>query len=555
MTSFESTLFINDNLNEQTRFPFLNTNPDLIAFHLTDYLDKKDIISLFLTCKKLYIILDHSFVWHKLFKKTFNDTDTSHKITAYKWSQLYRQRRRAKVMACGDGHGSRLGFQLDELDSSKYELSNNSKRLIKFVKVFDKQLDNKTISDVTCGEFSLQILTYSGQLFCTGNHFNSWHGGLGVHKPGPLNKDKKLPSLDRKDDLTGNIYSVLLSSPYDLGSWEIFKRKHISVSSGRAHFISLDNYGCLWSWDASSQENQGIELKLRDLTGRQINDTTHKIISIKAGWDSSSAFVANVGIVIWNRRNTLDLEKRYHQLHYRVKGLYKHPAAHVECRVVSSVNYFEDIIMDDLSIRDYVVLDGFLIYITALGNLFRVDLDSLDEPRDYDNFFLHSYPLMSFRDYIRSNNIDESLEPKFIRLSGCYNNFACISNKGLVLLGDSDSKFDTPPKIIDSLQRKGCISVEIGDHHFLALFQNGELYSWGSELNANGCLGLGKIDDMIRNGAVVQGMDIHVDQPTKVPMKGKVLSIAAGGHQSAAIVAFDDEDEEETYEQTRAEPS
>lgn len=211
--------------------------------------------------------------------------------------------------------------------------------------------------------------------------------------------------------------------------------------------------------------------------------------------------------------------------------------------------------MDYLIIHDYVLLDGFLIYITTLGNLFRVDLDSLNETRDYDNSLLHSYPLMGFRDYIKSNNTDKHLVPKFIKLSGCYNNFACINNNGLVLLGDSDSKYDTEPKIIDSLQRKGCISVEIGDHHFLALFQNGELYSWGSELNANGCLGLGKIDDMTRNGAVAQGMDIHVDQPTKVPIKGKVLSIAAGGHQSAAIVAFDDEDEEETYEQTRVEPS
>ncbi|GMF12570.1 unnamed protein product [[Candida] boidinii] len=518
MTSFESTLFINDNLNEQTRFPFLNTNPDLIAFHLTDYLDKKDIISLFVTCKKL-------------------------------------QRRRAKVMACGDGHGSRLGFQLDELDSSKYELSNNSKRLIKFVKVFDKQLDNKTISDVTCGEFSLQILTYSGQLFCTGNHFNSWHGGLGVHKPGPLNKDKKLPSLDRKDDFTGNIYPFILSEPYDYGSRLPINRKHISVSSGRAHFISLDNYGTLWSWDAASQENRGIELKLQDITGGFIVDNTNKIISIKAGWDTSSAFVAKVGIVVWNRRLTLNLEKRNYQLHHTLASRYKHPSAYVECRVISSVNYFEDIIMEDSIIHDYVLLDGFLIYITTLGNLFRVDLDSLNETRDYDNFLLHSYPLMGFRDYIKSNNTDKHLEPKFIKLSGCYNNFACISNNGLVLLGDSDSKFDTAPKIIDSLQRKGCISVEVGDHHFLALFQNGELYSWGSELNANGCLGLGKIDDMIRKGAVVQGMDIHVDQPTKVPMQGKVLSIAAGGHQSAAIVACDDEDQEETYEQTRMEPS
>ncbi|OWB55113.1 hypothetical protein B5S28_g977 [[Candida] boidinii] len=547
MTSLENTLFINYNLNEQSSFPFLNKNPDLIAFHLIDYLDKDDIISLFLTCKKIFTILNQSFVWHKLFKKTFNESDTPYKMTIYKWPQLYRLRSRSKLLVWGHALRSRLGFQFNELNNTQYELKNGFRRVVKLIKISDKQLDNEIVADITSGGFSFQILTNSGKLFSTGSSLGSWHGSLGVCEPGPTARDPQFQPLVQSKGFMGNIYPVTISDPNDKASKENNTRKHISVSSGRGHFISLDNQGSLWSWDSVGQRDQGIELKLHGINNELlVNDTDRKIVVIKAGWRSSSALISNVGIAVWNKRDNVRNNRRSDESDNDSSALDNHPTAKVKCRIVLNTKNIGCDFEDDSVIVDYVVLDGFLVYITALGNLFRVDLDHLNDEINPTNYYLKSYHLMGFENYIKEFDGNKFLRPKFVRLSGSYNKFSCITNSDLVLLGDSDSKFDTRPKIIDSLQHRGCTSIEVGDYHYLALLQNGELYSWGCESSLNGCLGLGRVDDMVRNGARRDGIDIRVSEPTRVPTRGKVLAIAAGGHQSAAIVAFEDEDDEET---------
>ncbi|OUM54576.1 hypothetical protein BVG19_g3982 [[Candida] boidinii] len=549
MTSSENTLFINYDLNEQSTFPFLNTNPDLIAFHLIDYLDKDDIISLFLTCKKIFTILNQSFVWHKLFKKTFNESDTPYKMTIYKWPQLYRLRSRSKLLVWGHALRSRLGFQFNELNNSQFELKNGFRRVVKLIKISDKQLDNEIVADITSGGFSFQVLTSSGKLYCTGNSLGSWHGSLGVCEPGPRVRDPQFQPLVQTNSFMGNIYPVTISDPNSDNSKENNTRKHISVSSGRGHFISLDNEGSLWSWDSVGQKNQGIELKLYGLNNELlVNDADRKIVLIKAGWRSSSALISNLGTVVWNKRDNVRNDRRSDESANDLPHLDNHPTANVKCRIVSNTKNIGNDFEDDSVIVDYVVLDGFLVYITALGNLFRVNLDHLNDEINSSNYYLKSYHLMGFEKYIKEFDGNKFLKPKFIRLSGSYNKFSCITNSDLVLLGDSDSKFDSPPKIIDFLQHRGCISIEVGDYHYLALLQNGELYSWGCESSLNGCLGLGRVDDMVRNGARRDGIDIRVTEPTRVPTRGKVLAIAAGGHQSAAIVAFDSEDEDDDAE-------
>ncbi|GMF01819.1 unnamed protein product [[Candida] boidinii] len=455
MSSLENTLFINYDSNEQSSFPFLNKNPDLIAFHLIDYLDKDDIISLFLTCKKIFTILNQSFVWHKLFKKTFNESDTPYKMTIYKWPQLYRLRSRSKLLVWGHALRSRLGFQFNELNNTQYELKNGFRRVVKLIKISDKQLDNEIVADITSGGFSFQILTNSGKLFCTGSSLGSWHGSLGVCEPGPTARDPQFQPLVQSNGFMGNIYPVTISDPNDEASKENNTRKHISVSSGRGHFISLDNQGSLWSWDSVGQRDQGIELKLHGINNESlVNDTDRKIVVIKAGWRSSSALISNVGIVVWNKRDNVRINRRSDESDNDSSALDNHPTAKVKCRIVSNTKNIGCDFEDDSVIVDYVVLDGFLIYITALGSLFRVDLDHLNDEINPTNYYLKSYHLMGFENYIKEFDGNKFLKPKFVRLSGSYNKFSCITNSDLVLLGDSDSKFDTPPKIIDSLQHR-----------------------------------------------------------------------------------------------------
>lgn len=59
----------------------------------------------------------------------------------------------------------------------------------------------------------------------------------------------------------------------------------------------------------------------------------------------------------------------------------------------------------------------------------------------------------------------------------------------IVLVGNTDTKPDSLPKIIPELQNKSIISVVIGDYHNAALTANGKLLTWGAY--SNGALGLG----------------------------------------------------------------
>ena len=58
-----------------------------------------------------------------------------------------------------------------------------------------------------------------------------------------------------------------------------------------------------------------------------------------------------------------------------------------------------------------------------------------------------------------------------------------------MLVGDTNTKADSRPKVIPQLQNKSIISVVIGDYHNAALTANGKLLTWGAY--SNGALGLG----------------------------------------------------------------
>ncbi|KAN0063691.1 hypothetical protein ACQY0O_003741 [Thecaphora frezii] len=59
---------------------------------------------------------------------------------------------------------------------------------------------------------------------------------------------------------------------------------------------------------------------------------------------------------------------------------------------------------------------------------------------------------------------------------------------GIVLLGDSDAGPETVPTVIPRLQDAGVIKVVLGDYHFGALTESGEVWTWGAW--SKGALGL-----------------------------------------------------------------
>ncbi|KAG5371836.1 SCF-associated factor 1 [Yarrowia sp. C11] len=185
----------------------------------------------------------------------------------------------------------------------------------------------------------------------------------------------------------------------------------------------------------------------------------------------------------------------------------------------------------DAEITDVVVGRDAIVYIDRKGDAYSVDANALAKGPVRLDAFMNKLKLSDWK-----------VEARFTKLTGNLTHFAFISDRDDVYLTPPDAPLSakTEPLLIPELQKKGCISVAAGDHHFLALIKGGDILSWGCESQACGDLGLGQAQEVIKNdGASERGMDLLVAKPTKIPIEGHALAIAAGGWQSAAIITTD----------------
>ncbi|KAH3660441.1 hypothetical protein OGAPHI_007027 [Ogataea philodendri] len=469
---------------------FLDLNEDIICFHIVPYLDEVDIQSLFLTCKDLYLSLNQSIVWQEMFKKAFKDDNVPFSIY-YKWPQLYKIRKDCKLLTFGNNGNSRLGWFFAPGDQSIEVLErDHNRRLIKPVEL---EFGKKRIADVAAGGYTFCVLTTGGDLYFTGRN---WHGMTGLSQPGPSSRD----------------YHFARESPSTYQPGRCVNKAEVppgvkinQIGCGRSHFIGFDTHNQrLFTWDSMGRLKKGVELALYFDDNNKI---TNEILMIRAGWSFSTCLVHNVGIVVWNRRENLK----------QVDGEYGPVRATVS------------VIDGTSTILDYIVLDSFLIYLTDNGDLYKVKLSG-----DFGSRIGSGKLLKEFQEYVDRHSQQVGKRPRFVRLSGSFDQFSAITNDDQVLFGNRQSDH---PKIYKELQHNSVISIAVGDYHYLALNKKGELYSWGRESHKNGCLGLGKLTDALsREGVREDGADIVVEHPIRVPIEGQVLAIAAGGWQSAALV-------------------
>lgn len=473
-------------------FPLSSLPDDIILFHLIRFLDPSDITNLASCSKRLYHVLNSPVRWHMIYSKAFGDqSDLEFPFdTFYKWGpELFKQRANAHLYTFGENSYSRLGYRFEGNTRRNYENLHFKRRMFRPTKV-----ENLTkIMDISAGGFSFEILTMDGQLFYTGN---SWHGSEFSSSPGPVHSD----DFTIQYPAQGQVSKIRLLNHVD-------DFKIVAVSSGRAHFIALSSTGLLYTWDSRGQYSIGVRVALiNPQTDREIKG---RILKIRAGWSLSSCLVEKLGIVIWSRRTNVHNSQ-----------------AKAYVRIVA--NSKED------RIADYVVLEHTLIYITTKGLLYKVDLEGVDleNPIERVNPIPSGAILSSFEDHLKQEG-----SSKFVRLSGCYQTFTVISDGDDVLIGKANENNYKKPIVISKLQHNSIIAVAAGDYHYLALRKDGTLYSWGRESHSNGCLGLGKLQDILDSGiGTLDESDLVVSEPHKVPIDGRVLAIAAAGWQSAAIV-------------------
>ncbi|GME96188.1 unnamed protein product [Ambrosiozyma monospora] len=401
-------------------FPLSELNSDILSFHLIPLLEPKDIISLFLTSKTLQSKLDNDVVWHQLYTKSFHSfplltsvpinpiiktkksSTTSHQQQNSNWHDFYKLRKRAKFYAWGAQENTKSLGDL-QLNGKSYDHKPLESRI-----PVEKEL-GESIAKVDSGGFSYQILTTTGKLYRTG-----------LPVLGLVDTEIKMVSSGRTEYLAVNEKNELLVG-------DGMNRGDIS----KLRWFDFSDFFTAQSSDPKLQSGNPFS-----------KPESLNIYSVKAGWHKASCrtFGLPSRIIIWHTPSVF----------YGSDGL------------TCNAAMIHDI--EDDPILDYLLLSRCVIYITKNGSLYRVDIDQ----DDYNTWSAPTpdnlHKLTNFHNYANAHRVDRfsSENPKFVRISGHFHNFAVVTDDGQLLLGQIESDV---PKIIDELQPASLNAVNDGRRH------------------------------------------------------------------------------------------
>lgn len=415
------------------------------------------------------------------------------------------------------------------------------------------------IVQVSSGGFAFQILTRSGKLFSTGSSFSLGHRGPGPvdgehdydpfreavrnletsfsrhrsigitpgslggmfqgrpmhHGPTPTlgphpNIYQELEEMENSATQTipgnGQIKRVFTrncleiftsdSQSFSVDKEKLDSIKFVAVSSGRSHFLALDDKNDLYSWD-SPDSDYGVKLNFKGLP----DSDTNPIWKIGSGWDLNCIYVYKVGLVVWNKRDALKKGELTSNAHYEI--------------IPNTAD-----ISGPGRVVDFACCQGDCV------------------------FFLKNDRKVL---WVYSNGIVQQLsvpvEGEYVKIIVCFTILALftsnkcytvkIKNNRLELDSLTELQLDEPDDRI--------ISLATGDYHTVALTSKGQIYTWGLESQLCGCLGLGSPEKVIEErhrGRWDSIRNMRVDQPTKVSLADEYTCVAvcAGGWQSGALI-------------------
>ena len=311
------------------------------------------------------------------------------------------------------------------------------------------------IADLQCGGWSTTILSSDGKLFTTGS-LDSLNG---------ITIGESTDRFKQLEYLTQSTSSVQ------------------QFSSGRRHVLALTDDGEILSWDRLN----GKGLKPFSRTGRDFGGRPTRVV---AGWDTSSAYVPEVGIVYWK-------PIRNDQSDEMLDGI------HVSERVVpgtaraASAN-------GTAEVSRHIVLAEFIVWITPDSKLYACGIGG--EPEDLTGPTNAPFEVPGY------SSTDRELKD----VQGQFQNFGVFTGTGEVLAGNVDylrrcalALFDNTslrdsgdwsshqdiitsrPADVPSLQHAGVIALAYGDHHYLALHVDGRISALGRDSGSCGQMGLG----------------------------------------------------------------
>lgn len=532
---------------------------DIIVSNICSHLEPLDIYHLSLTCKEINLQLTTNDAYHRLFTSMFGKM-TPLNLKDYDWKSLFQMRSSKKLnfYSWGSVEQGRLGYLLSEVPMNNRSTNLFGVNLPSLVSNFDKC----SINEIQAGGFSFQLLV-DKEIYCTGANFMNQRSARAA--PGPFNKDYSPPvSLNESMDVSnlftpriGGLIHHFVGRPSTVRAEDnpnlrlppeemtfpseiergalgyaaesrfitkmelppVYKdRKVRQISSGRQHFIGLDDNGYIFTWDwGNSNWKLGVRLKFPGLQNR--------ISKIFAGWNLSVCYMDNVGLLFWGSRESVSQTEFENGTNAAI------------------ANYY--IIPDLTRVTDFVALSDCIIYLQD-GDLHRFDVDLNFRDHELLDSLSHanqSYLIQNFNRWLSKFNRLNNCEASFTKLNACFESFAVYSDHGLVLLGNKSNSLEDSheqPIVISELQNIGVIQVVMGDYHYLALTDSGELLSWGLELQSRGCLGLGNLSERKEESIQKEGNSWRVSKPLSVlkpALKGKwMAAVAAGWHSGGLFI-------------------
>lgn len=479
--------------HEQTMLKLIDLGEDVLVSNVCLFIGVEDIQRLAKTSRAFYQILTTNAAYHLMFLKKFGFY-SPFDVGSHDWKVLFglHSSRNVSFYTWGSGGNGRLGYLVKDVSSNSRSLRTLGTSRPCKVGSFDGSL----IQSISAGGFSFQILS-EGRIYSTGTSFSHLRH---LSPPGPLSKDNHALHSSIVDESEGvdkriSKFVVRMKTPPN--------STIVSLSSGRQHFVALDDEGRILTWDTGMEEwDMGAYLDFPSLPGRASR--------ISAGWDSTVCSFGKIGLVVVHSRENI------------MVGSHR-------CGWPTSKAIYSTIPGLSKAI-DFVALEGCVIYIDFTG-LVKVYYYSSAGGTcgKVEN-------LNSFDEWLIQKSLGTNVSHSFTKIVGCFRTFVLFTDDGLILLGKKNGD-DFIMEYPSELQEKLITDIVVGDYHFLATTKDGELLSWGLELQSNGCLGLGR--QGFENSSVrEEGLSVRVDSPTLLPKpskSGQWLGAAAAGWHSGAL--------------------
>lgn len=471
---------------------------DIILENICQYLAVTDIKALASCCKALREMLSTNAAYHLMFLKMFGSYGPFG-VDSYDWKSLFEwhSSKLVSLFTWGSGGNGRLGYLLKEI--LKSALSLRTLGVCHPCKVAN--FDGMTLQSLLAGGFSFQVLA-EGQIFSTGVSIAMNHR---FHQPGPSQNDYvdavAIRKLQGPNTVSLNESSLVtrMKLPRD--------RIITAISSGRQHFVALDDRGQVLTWDNGTEDwTVGVYLNF--------NIPRSFVTRVKAGWNSTACYLPQSGLLVILSRENVRVDA----------NLKEWPSANAIYRIVPKLKH----------LVDFIALDGCVVFIDESGCLKLYTIDGENQ------LIENPQGVSEFNEWLTRRDSRGGSCASFTKLVGCFKTLVTFTNEGLVLIGKfDDEKFRLT--IIPELQNRSIVDVAVGDYHFLALTVDGELLSWGLELQKNGCLGLGDASSF-KDPLIVreEGRSFRVLKPTvikKPKESGRWLRLAGAGWHSGAFFA------------------